>query len=34
MTTVDQLRELPVEDRLQIVGDLWDSIAEIVRLSS
>lgn len=28
MTTVDQLRELPVEDRLQIVGDLWDSIAE------
>ena len=28
MTTVDQLRELPVEDRLHIVGELWDSIAE------
>lgn len=28
MTTVDQLRELPVKDRLQIVGELWDSIAE------
>ena len=27
MTTVEQLRELPVEDRLQIVGELWDSIA-------
>lgn len=28
MKTVEQLRELPVEDRLQIVGELWDSIAE------
>lgn len=28
MTTVEQLRELPVEERLQIVGELWDSIAE------
>ncbi len=28
MTTVEQLRELPVEDRLQLVGELWDSIAD------
>lgn len=28
MKTVEQLRELPVEDRLQIVGELWNSIAE------
>jgi putative addiction module component (TIGR02574 family) len=28
MTTVEQLRELSVEARLQIVGELWDSIAE------
>ncbi|MFN2377228.1 MAG: addiction module protein [Candidatus Binatia bacterium] len=26
--TIDELRKLPVADRLQLVEDLWDSIAE------
>ena len=28
MTTIDQLRELPVSERIQLVEDLWDTIAE------
>lgn len=28
MTGIDQLRELPVSERIQLVEDLWDTIAE------
>jgi putative addiction module component (TIGR02574 family) len=28
VTTIDQLRELPVSERIQLVEDLWDTIAE------
>lgn len=28
MTTIDQLRELSVSERIQLVEDLWDTIAE------
>ena len=28
MTHLDQLRELPVSERIQLVEDLWDTIAE------
>ncbi len=28
MSTIEQLRHLPVSERIQIVEDLWDSIAE------
>lgn len=27
MTGLDQLRELPVSERIQLVEDLWDTIA-------
>jgi putative addiction module component (TIGR02574 family) len=36
MTEIDQLRALPVSERIQLVEDLWDSIAaetDFVRLS-
>lgn len=26
--TIDELRKLPISERLQLVEDLWDSIAE------
>jgi putative addiction module component (TIGR02574 family) len=26
--TIDELRKLPIRERLQLVEDLWDSIAE------
>ena len=28
MSHLDQLRELPVSERIQLVEDLWDTIAE------
>ncbi|MEM7601486.1 MAG: addiction module protein [Verrucomicrobiota bacterium] len=36
MTGIDQLRELPVSERIQLVEDLWDTIAvdsESIRLT-
>lgn len=36
MTEIDQLRALPVSERIQLVEDLWDSIAaesDSIRLS-
>lgn len=36
MTGIEQLRGLPVSERIQLVEDLWDTIAEdsdLVRLS-
>lgn len=36
MTEIDQIRALPVSERIQLVEDLWDSIAaesDSVRLS-
>lgn len=36
MTGLDQLRELPVSERIQLVEDLWDTIAvdsDSIRLS-
>jgi putative addiction module component (TIGR02574 family) len=37
MTVIDELRTLPVAEKLQLVEDLWDSIAEApgaIRLSA
>lgn len=37
MTEMEKLRALPVAEKLQLVEDLWDSIAEdpeVVRLSA
>lgn len=36
MTGIDQFRELPISERIQLVADLWDSIAvdsESIRLT-